>query len=162
MSLQAKMEHVADYPLPPRVDPCSDRLRVMVDNFVIADTLRGFRILENSRAPTYYIPFADISMAHVVPGTQDPRNCEWRGVARFWDLKVGSRQIPAGAWQYPTPKIRYAPVANCLGFYAAKVDACFVGEEEIRPEAGRESGGWIPSWVPGAPVGLRGIGHTRF
>jgi uncharacterized protein (DUF427 family) len=49
-------ESVWDYPRPPRLEAVPERLRVIVDGEVLADTTRGFRVLETAGAPVYYFP----------------------------------------------------------------------------------------------------------
>ena len=46
-------ESVWDYPRPPRVEPVPERLRVVVDGEFLAETTRGFRVLETAGAPVY-------------------------------------------------------------------------------------------------------------
>ncbi len=53
-------ESVWDYPRPPRLEPVPERLRVVFDGITIADTLRGWRVLETSHPPTYYLHPDDI------------------------------------------------------------------------------------------------------
>jgi len=55
-------ESVWDYPRPPRVEAVPERLRVLVDGEVLADTTRGYRVLETAGAPVYYFPPADVRM----------------------------------------------------------------------------------------------------
>ena len=55
-------ESVWDYPRPPRVEPVPERLRVVIAGTTIADTTRGFRVLETAGAPVYYFPPDDVRM----------------------------------------------------------------------------------------------------
>jgi hypothetical protein len=43
-----------------------------------------------------------------------------------------------------------------VAFYPGRVDACFVGEEQVHPQAGDFYGGWITSTVVGPFKGAPG------
>ncbi len=140
-------ESVWDYPRPPRVEPCTERLRVVLGGIVIADSLAGFRVLETSHPPTYYLPKADF-----VPGTLQPHPrrtvCEWKGEASYWTLQAGGQKAEAAAWSYENPTPGFAAIGGCVAVYADRVNACFVGEEQVTPQGGFY-GGWITSRIDG-------------
>lgn len=141
-------ESVWDYPRPPRLEAVTERLRVEFAGETIADTQRGFRVLETSHPPVYYIPPDDIRQAFLVA---DPARtfCEFKGAARYWTIDVhGSRSERAG-WSYPSPTEPFLPIRDYLAFYASRVDACFVGEERVQAQVGDFYGGWITSRVVG-------------
>ena len=75
------VESAWDYPRPPRLEPAAKRLRVVLGGAVIAETIRGHRVLETSHPPVYYLPLADVARAL---GSARGRgaHCEWKGVAR--------------------------------------------------------------------------------
>ena len=78
-------ESVWDYPRPPRLEPFDGRITVELGGRVIASTDRGWRVLETSHPPTYYLPreaFAD-GVLREAPGSSW---CEWKGQARYYDL----------------------------------------------------------------------------
>ncbi|GAB4146160.1 MAG: hypothetical protein Fur0021_04020 [Candidatus Promineifilaceae bacterium] len=60
-------ESVWDYPRPPRVEDTPQRIRVIFNGEVIADTTRAKRVLETASPPTYYIPPEDVQMARLTP-----------------------------------------------------------------------------------------------
>ena len=63
-----KKENVWDFPRPAICEPFNGSLKVVVSGRVIAKTDRGFRSLETSHPPSYYIPPDDIEMAdlHII------------------------------------------------------------------------------------------------
>src|SRR5206468_7310937 len=75
-------ESVWDYPRPPRLEPVTARLAVVLGGETIAETTRGYRVLETSHPPNYYFPPDDIT-----PGALEPAKgasfCEWKGRARY-------------------------------------------------------------------------------
>ena len=52
-------ESVWDYPRPPRLERTSATLEIWLGGERIACTAQGFRVLETSHPPTYYLPKAD-------------------------------------------------------------------------------------------------------
>jgi len=142
------VESVWDYPRPPRVEPCPHRVRVEFNGETLADTRRGYRLLETSHPPTYYIPQVDITMEFL---KQNARRsfCEFKGDARYWDICAGARTSIAAAWSYPSPTPPYASLRDHLAFYAHRVDGCFVDEERVQPQEGDFYGGWITSNIKG-------------
>ncbi|WP_404380254.1 DUF427 domain-containing protein [Caenispirillum salinarum] len=142
-------ESVWDYPRPPRLEPASSRLRVVFAGETIADTRRGFRLLETSHPPVYYIPPDDVRL-DLLTAAPGPRSfCEFKGRATYWTIRVGSATAERAAWSYPEPAAPYYPIADCLAFYPDMVDACFVGDEQAMPQEGSFYGGWITSEIEG-------------
>jgi uncharacterized protein (DUF427 family) len=141
-------ESVWDYPRPPRLEPVARVLRVVLGAVTIARTSRGFRVLETSHPPTYYIPREDVRADAIVsvPGVS---YCEWKGAAEYFDAKGGGRRAPKGAWSYPRPTEPFAAIAGHIAFYAGLMDACFVGDEQVTPQPGRVYGGWVTRDVVG-------------
>jgi uncharacterized protein (DUF427 family) len=141
-------ESVWDYPRPPKLEPVPQRLRVMFNGETIADTMSGFRVLETSHPPVYYIPPADIRMEFVrrAPGQSW---CEFKGHAAYWSLEVAGKRSDNAGWSYPNPTPAFAAIAGCLAFYASRVDQCLVGDELVQPQQGDFYGGWITSNIVG-------------
>jgi uncharacterized protein (DUF427 family) len=141
-------ESVWDYPRPPRVEPVAERLRVVLAGVTVADSARGWRVLETSHPPVYYLPPDHIRMDLLQPAP-GRSFCEFKGWAKYWTVAVGERSAPSVAWSYPDPAPAFAAIADHLAFYASRVDACFVGEERVTPQEGDFYGGWITSRIVG-------------
>jgi uncharacterized protein (DUF427 family) len=141
-------ESVWDYPRPPKLEPVPERLRVVFNGETVADTVSGFRVLETSHPPVYYIPPADIRMEFLrrAPGQSW---CEFKGTAAYWSLEVGDKRSENAAWSYPAPTPAFAAIAGYLAFYASRVDQCSVGEDLVQPQQGDFYGGWITPKVVG-------------
>ncbi|MBB4265638.1 DUF427 domain-containing protein [Roseospira visakhapatnamensis] len=148
-------ESVWDYPRPPRLEPVADRLRVLFAGETVAETTRGWRLLETSHPPVYYIPRADVRVDRLEPS--DRRTvCEFKGTATYWTLMAGNRRSRDAAWSYPDPPPALADLRDALAFYANRVDACFVGDDPVHPQAGDFYGGWITARVVGPFKGAPG------
>jgi uncharacterized protein (DUF427 family) len=141
-------ESVWDYPRPPRLELTSKHIQVVFHGTVIADTRRGMRVLETSHPPTYYVPMDDIRMEYLTP-TPRSSMCEWKGAAAYYTVQVGDQQARNAAWRYPNPTPDFAPIKECITFYPAQMEACYVDGERVQPQPGNFYGGWITSEVVG-------------
>jgi uncharacterized protein (DUF427 family) len=144
----AGQESVWDYPRPPRLEKSAARLRVIFNGQTIADTTSGYRVLETSHPPVYYISPNDIARQylHAAPGSSW---CEFKGHAKYWSLDADGRKVENAAWSYPTPSPAFAALAGYLAFYASRVDECWVDDERVQPQEGDFYGGWITSRIVG-------------
>jgi len=75
--------------------------------------------------------------------------CEYKGQATYRSLRVGQRVIRDACWVYEHPAPGYEAIRDHLAFYPGRVDACYVDEERVQPQAGGFYGGWITSDVVG-------------
>ena len=144
------MESVWDYPRPPRLERTEHRLEVVYGGQTIASTNQGWRVLETSHPPVYYIPPGDVNMDFVARIGAGGSWCEWKGQAAYFDVIVpGHPRLQRVAWAYPNPTERFAPIADHLAFYADPMDGCFVSGERVTPQPGRFYGGWITKDIQG-------------
>ena len=141
-------ESVWDYPRPPRLEPTERRIRVVVSSIVVVDTHRALRLLETSHPPTYYVPPEDVRMDLLEP-SQRRTFCEFKGSARYFNLRLNDRFIEDCAWSYADPVPQYAAVKDHVAFFAGRVDECWVDDELARPQPGGFYGGWITSDLDG-------------
>lgn len=89
-SSKPAVEIVTDYPRPPRLEETKHRLRVFLDGVQVADTQRGYRVLETFHPPTYYIPPEDCNQELIVPSAGGSTMCEWKGRATYFDVVLPS------------------------------------------------------------------------
>ena len=122
---------------------------------MIAKTDRGFRSLETSHPPSYYIPPDDIKM-DVLLYNQRVTLCEWKGKASYFNFEGGDRSITDIAWTYTDPTPTFRKIKNYLSFYASKVDACYVNSEKVLAQDGDFYGGWITKHLTGPFKGGQG------
>jgi uncharacterized protein (DUF427 family) len=141
-------ESVWDYPRPPRVERSSRRVRVIVDDVVVADSVRAVRVLETSHPPGWYIPPEDVRL-DLLETSGGTSVCEFKGRATYRDLRLGERRIRDVAWVYERPAPGFEAIRDHLAFYPGRVDACFVDDERVTPQEGGFYGGWITGDVVG-------------
>jgi len=147
-------ESVWDYPRPPRVEPSSRRVRVVVGDVTIADSTRAVRVLETSHPPVWYIPPEDVRM-DLLDNSQTSTFCEYKGTASYWTLQSGDCTIDDVAWSYEQPIPAFEMLRGYLAFYPGRVDACYIDAERVTPQPGDYYGGWITSEING-PFKTRG------
>jgi uncharacterized protein (DUF427 family) len=147
-------ESVWDYPRPPRLEPVPERVRVLLEGAVVADTRQALRVLETSHPPAYYLPREDVRM-DLLEETARRSFCEWKGEALYFTLRQGARLLRDVAWSYPEPAPSFHPLAGHVAFYLDPLQG-LVGEEPARPQPGRFYGGWVTSKVVGPFKGETG------
>ena len=140
-------ERVWDYPRPPRLEPVPQRLRIELGGRTVAETVEGWRVLETSHPPVYYLPRAAFA-CEVLPAPGGSL-CEWKGRARYWTLRQDGTVATSAAWSYPKPEPEFRPIREHLAVYAGRVDGCFVGEERVEPQPGAFYGGWVTANLVG-------------
>jgi uncharacterized protein (DUF427 family) len=150
-------ESVWAYPRPPRLEPVAARLRIVFDGLVIADTRAGYRVLETSHPPTYYLP-PDSIRPGALTSAPGGSHCEWKGQAVYFTVVGPTRRAERAAWAYPDPTAPFRAIAGHVAFYAAPMDACFVDDERVTPQPGGFYGGWVTAGIVGPFKGEPGSG----
>ena len=138
------VESVWDYPRPPRVEPTSEHVVIVLDGEVVAETREAVRVLETSHPPVYYLPSAAFIAGSLQPA-EGTSFCEFKGVARY--LSVGGAD--RAAWYYPTPSPGFEELVDRVAVYPGAMDSIEVDGERVVPQAGGFYGGWITSRVMG-------------
>lgn len=149
------MEDVWQYPRPPALQPVTRELRIDFAGRTIARTLAGYRVLETSHPPVYYLP-PDCFTGCVLEPAPGGSLCEWKGTARYWSIRAGDRVAPRVAWSYPDPTAAFEAIRDHLAVYAGPMDACFVGAEQVTPQPGGFYGGWVTDDMIGPFKGAPG------
>jgi uncharacterized protein (DUF427 family) len=148
-------ESVWAYPRPPRLESTSRRLRVVLDGHVVAETTRGFRVLETSHPPNYYFPSDDVDL-DTLDRSDGASFCEFKGRAHYFAVKVGRHLEDDAAWGYDAPSAAFAPLLGHVAFYAGPMSECSVDDQIVTPQPGGFYGGWITSDIVGPFKGAPG------
>lgn len=136
------------YPRPPRLEPVTARITVVLGGVTVADTSRAFRVLETSHPPNYYLPPDDI-VAGALERSAHGSFCEWKGRAHYFTVRAGARLESDAAWAYESPSPAFAAIKDHVAFYAGRMGACTVDGEVVTPQPGGFYGGWITAAVVG-------------
>ena len=150
-------ENVQSYPRPPVLEPVAHRIVVRLGGAVVADSTRAVRVLETHHAPTYYLPPDDVT-ATLFPAAGETI-CEWKGVARYFNVAAGTAVARRAAWAYARPTPAFARLADHVAFYAGLMDEAWVGDLRVLPQPGGFYGGWITPNLEGRIKGAPGTGH---
>ncbi|MHA2504275.1 MAG: DUF427 domain-containing protein [Candidatus Kariarchaeaceae archaeon] len=140
-------ESVWDYPRPPALHP-SERVRIVHNGILHAESDNALKLMETASPPTYYIPREDIQMSYFSENSRTSY-CEWKGMANYVDLVLEDTVVPSVGWTYLTPKSMFASLKGYIAFYASKFDECWVGERRAKPQSGDFYGGWITDNIVG-------------
>jgi uncharacterized protein (DUF427 family) len=149
------IENVWDYPRPPALQRETLPIRITFAGRLVAETKAALRVLETSHPPVYYLP-PDSFLPGVLIPASGTSFCEWKGLARYWSVRVDGRIAERVGWSYPDPTPNFAALQDHVAVYAGPMDECRVGEELAVPQPGGFYGGWITSWVRGPFKGRPG------
>lgn len=139
-----EQESVWDYPRPPKLEAIDAHIEIVYQGIKIADTKGAYRVLETSHPPVYYLPPDDVQMEYLTP-VAGQSFCEWKGVAKYYNVQVGDQVLSKVAWYYPEPTEKFGAIAHYIAFYASPMDGCYVNGEKVTPQPGNFYGGWITS-----------------
>lgn len=153
-----QLENVADYPRPPALEAVTYAISIMLGGQTIVSTRSAYRVLETYHPPTYYIPPDDVAEGTLTPISRQSI-CEWKGPARYFNVRGGATQLEASAWCYPNPIERFAAIRDYLAFYCHPMDQCLVDGIKASPQPGNFYGGWVSPWTVGQIKGAPGTRH---
>ncbi|MFE1645293.1 DUF427 domain-containing protein [Microbacterium sp. P01] len=148
-------ESVWSYPRPPRVERMSELVTIDLGGVRILETDDVVRVLETSHPPVYYVPisaFADDALV----AASGSSFCEFKGAARYLDVRGGDASAERAAWNYPSPSPGYESLHGRVAVYAGAMDRCTVDGETVVPQPGGFYGGWITSRIVGPFKGVPG------
>lgn len=149
-------ESVWDYPSPPRIEKIANEIQVVFNGEAVIDSKGGYRILETSHPPTYYIDPSGIKAEHLKESGGGGSYCEWKGTATYYDIVVGDKVAQRAAWVYKNPSGMYRNIKDHIAVYAGKMEYCTVDGEKVIPQPGQFYGGWITKNIKGPFKGVDG------
>jgi uncharacterized protein (DUF427 family) len=154
---EMQRENVQSYPRPPALEPVPQRIMIRLGGVLVAETTRALRVMETHHAPSYYLPSEDIQA--ILRPVQGSSFCEWKGVARYFNIISGGRTAARAAWCYDRPTAGYTALAGYLAFYAGQMDEAWVGDLRVIPQPGDFYGGWVTPNLEGQIKGAPGTQH---
>ena len=107
---------------PISIEPNPNRVRVVFNGRVVADTRRALTLREASLDPVLYIPREDAELRYF-ERTQQTTHCPYKGDAAYYSLRVGDREATKAVWSYEAPFPAMAEIAGRLAFYPNRVEA---------------------------------------
>lgn len=98
------------------IEQGAERVRVVRDGQVIADSTRALLLQETGCPVRYYIPPEDVTTSLLSP-SDTTTYCPFKGTASYWSLPGAADAV----WSYPEPKEDVAAIKGHLCFYEAEV-----------------------------------------
>jgi uncharacterized protein (DUF427 family) len=100
------------------VEQGSERVRVVHEGQVIAESSRALVLKETGCPVRYYLPPEDVRTELLTP-SNTTTHCPFKGDASYWSVP-GAQDL---VWAYPEPKAEVAAIKDHLCFYETQVDA---------------------------------------
>jgi uncharacterized protein (DUF427 family) len=125
-------ESVWDYPRPPIIKEDAREVVLMVGDIEIGRSQHALRVLETASPPTFYLPIADLKLAHFKPAAGHSL-CEWKGQADYFDVVAGSETLERAAWFYPNPLPGMERLKDRVSVYPSRVH-CTVDGVRVEPQ----------------------------
>ena len=98
------------------VEQGTERVRVVRDGQVVADSSRPLVLHETGLPPRYYLPPSDVRTDLLTP-SETRTVCSFKGTASYWSLPGA----PDLVWAYPEPKPNVAAIKDHYCFYEVEV-----------------------------------------
>ena len=148
-------ENVWDFPRPAICQPFEGKVKIFVNNNLLASSAKAWRVLETSHPPTFYFPPEDIKI-NLLKKNSKKTLCEWKGIASYYDYSQKKEKIDCLGWSYDNPSSKFLPIKKYISFYSLVNTKCFVNNEIVIPQEGDFYGGWITKNLIGPFKGGRG------
>ena len=113
------MEKRTDHPI--AIAPNPNRVRVVFDGRVVADTTRALTMTEGNYPPVQYIPRDDADMS-LLERTTHKTHCPYKSDASYYSIRTGARVAENAVWTYEEPFPGVAAIKGHLAFYPDRVD----------------------------------------
>ncbi|CAA9578370.1 MAG: protein of unknown function DUF427 [uncultured Thermomicrobiales bacterium] len=112
----------------------SREVRVVIDGETVAETRRPALLFETSLPTRYYLPVEDVRRERLEPSDTATR-CPYKGIARYWSVRIGDRVARDVVWSYPDPIAECPKIRGLLCFFNERVDIYVDGELQARPQS---------------------------
>ena len=100
-----------------RIRPASERVRVLRDGEVVADSREALVLEEARYPPVYYLPRRDVRMERLERSSRHT-HCPHKGEASYFSFKGGPENA---VWSYEHPIPQALAIKDHLAFYPDKV-----------------------------------------
>jgi len=111
-------------------DPVPYRLRGVLAEEAVFDTVSAKLLYETGHLPVYYVPEEDLRHDLLEP-SDTQTHCPHKGEASYRSIRVGDRFEPDAVWSYREPIAPASFLAGHAAFYWGKLDEWFVEDEQV-------------------------------
>jgi uncharacterized protein (DUF427 family) len=109
-------------------EPYPRRVRALVGEDVVLDSVRGHLLHESNLLPRLYVPLEDL---RGLEPSDTTTHCPFKGDASYLHLRAGDHLIEDAVWTYEEPIDAAAWLRGFGCLYHEKADAWFVEDERI-------------------------------
>lgn len=110
--------------------PFPRRVRAVLGDVEVLDTVDGALVHESNLLPALYVPVTDIRADLLTP-TDHSTHCPFKGDASYWTVTVGDRVAENAVWGYEQPIEAAAWLEGKRAFYWDAFDHWFDEDEEV-------------------------------
>jgi uncharacterized protein (DUF427 family) len=107
-------------------------VRVSIDGETVAESTQAVALFESGLPPRFYLPAEDVRTELLEPSDTNTR-CAYKGVASYWDVRVGDTLHEDLAWTYREPDRDGEAIRDLICFFNERVDLEVDGEAQERP-----------------------------
>jgi uncharacterized protein (DUF427 family) len=111
-------------------EPYPRRMRAMIGDQVVLDSVRGRLLYESNIPPVLYVPVEDIDPSLLEP-SEKSTHCPFKGDASYRSIRAGDRLVEAAVWIYEDPIAEASWLEGYASLYWDKADAWFVEDERV-------------------------------
>src|SRR5215217_6617906 len=111
-------------------EPYPRRVRALVGDRVVLDSVRGRLLFESNYGPRLYVPLEDLE-ASLLRRTERSTHCPFKGDASYWTIEAGDRTLENAVWAYEAPLPQSAWLQGFASLYWDKADAWFIEDERV-------------------------------
>jgi uncharacterized protein (DUF427 family) len=124
-----------DHPITIEANP--ERLQVVYEGHVIADSRSALTLREGGYKPVTYFPREDVDMAFF-SRTDRTTHCPYKGEANYFTILMDGRFAENAVWTYEDPYPAMAAIRGRLAFYPHFVEIRDLGAAD-HPDQVREA-----------------------
>ena len=118
-----------DHPI--TITPNHNRVVVLVDGKVVAETRNALTLQESTYPPVQYIPLADVDES-VLERTGTQTYCPYKGDASYYSIPLGGEKSTDAVWEYREPREAVAAIKGYVAFWPGRVDAIDIEADGAR------------------------------
>lgn len=87
-------------------EPYPRRMRAIVSDRVVLDSMRGHLLHETGALPSLYFPYEDFD-SELLERSDTVTECSLRGCVGYWSVHLDGMTLPDAIWSYERPRAGY-------------------------------------------------------